>query len=324
MYIKKIELIDIQSHANTVLHLPEKGVIILRGDNSAGKSALFKPLIKVVRGLLLQERHRKSQVRRGCQFGEMRLTRSDETVLTIHIDLQSSGTYVELKNEKVGLNIRRHITTDRNTQELVQLFGIHIDKEDKISLNIQGATDQLLMVETSGKLNGKMIQTAITDQDAERALQNTIETRKSLKQTKKDIDMLLTQAQITYQAIQVVDEEAYEKKAARLIAYSKVIRLLDVKSIEPLKRVPNVDDMIKFTIPAIKQLKRLPDLTNIDKLAVPKVNQIRRHLFTADELSEFTLPNIQRWTDSFNQLAERYDEMRAKRCFYCGRSFIDA
>ena len=179
VYLSSIRMVNLQSHKDTIIDLPENGIVRFLGANSNGKSVFSKALGKLLKNRLHIQRERIPIIRRDSDTGYLTMARSDGMVLVVCFAREASQTYVELRIPSQEIVLKRHVTTDKNIMELVRMFGFHIEEKRKISLNLYETFDPLVMVTTSGVENSDLVASVTTDYKAEMS-------RDRMKELQKD------------------------------------------------------------------------------------------------------------------------------------------
>jgi len=306
IYIEQIRMINLQSHVDTIIDLPEKGIVRFVGPNSNGKSVFVKALGKVLRARLHIRRERVPLVNREVEKGYLIMTRSDGMILTVCIAKEASQTFVELKIPSEELVLKRHITTDKNTQELIRMFGWHVEEERGISLNLYETFDPLLLVTTSDTINGAIVNSVITDNRAEKAIEAMTVERKGLIAISANIDKEIATQNAVLGSLQFYPEEEYLARAHTLKYLSNNLQYLSTPSIKYLRYIPNVDTILKLDTSTLVKSIKMPDLR-----VVPSLSAIN-HL----DLSDFELSDISRTLSSNVEILTAYKE---GKCSTCGR-----
>lgn len=291
MTLKQIHLVNIQSHKDNVFDLPETGVIRFGGSNSAGKSAVFKPLLYLLQGGLGNPKTRAGLISWGCQSGEATYTRSDDVCLKIHICVEAAATWVEISSPTLG-NIKRYLA-DKTYKQLVEVFGIHYNANRGLSLNYASGDGPIMFFTTPHCANGDMVNVALTDGPSNVALMNIDLTIKQAQEVREKATTSIPLLQETLKALTVYDEDALAEKQHKLIEYFEVLSTIYIPDIPEIHAVPNVSTVRVYTpkIPAI---------------SFPKVYDVRCNI-----------------VDIRREAADLKEVMEGK-CPTCGRRLYDA
>lgn len=275
MYIKRIITHNIQNHAEVVVDLPEKGLVVFTGDNSNGKSVIVRTTRAILLNEITKPRKRASLVNRESMFGEITYIRGDDVVLTVHIAREASATYV--KYQEPGQEPIVRALADKSYRELITRFGWHVDTDTGITLNIAEEEDSLLFYKTSYKTNAKIITTATQDTSAQVVLDNFSEIM-ALARKSRDVNV---QKARTYnealQSLEVYDVKLLSEYKAVLEKYYKRLSTLYIPKLPEIKAVPKVhfSDIAFPTLPTI----RYPRIMNV-KCSIPDITGIASELKT--------------------------------------------
>lgn len=288
MYLKQITTKNIQSHAEVVVDLPPTGLVVFTGQNSNGKSVIFKTTKKIISGELRKPRVRASLVNRNAMFGEISYLRSDDVRLTVHITREANTVYV--KYEVPGKEPIIRYLADKTYLDLVHKFGWHYDEDSGISLNIAEEEDALLFYKTGYKTNRSVIETATSDSVANKVelnFQNTIKETRNLR------DQWVQQSRTYLSAKQELKIEDIEPLKIKLQTYEKCLRNLQA---------------VHF--PVIPEIVPVPKVKFAD-VYIPNVPKIKYPKFINLCIS---IPEIQK-------VAEELNSLKNHKCPTCGRGF---
>lgn len=204
--IKRVVMVNIQSHTNTVLDFPPVGIVRFQGDNSHGKSVFVKVLNDVISNAITRPGARRSIIRRGHSYGELLLERYDGTVLFVRIAREAAETYAELRKPDMP-PVRRYLA-DKAIPLLVKEFGWHYDDTHGVSINIHNDTDNFLFVDTKKSTNFDLLNSVHSDQFAEAAAQSLNETLRLSRKQREEFQHAYDVAAATFAALQYYDVEA--------------------------------------------------------------------------------------------------------------------
>lgn len=310
VYLSSIQMINLQSHKDTLIELPETGIVRFLGHNSNGKSVASKALGKLIRNRLHIERERVPLVRRGVESGYLILTRSDGMVLVLHVAREASKTYVELRIPNEEKTLKRHITTDKNITELVRMFGFHVDIERGFTLNLYETFDPLLMVNTTGAENASLVTSVITDHKAEQAKMAMIEQRTTLTNISKNIEKEIITQEAVLGSLKFYPEEEYLSKANMLRYLAQSLSNLATPSFKHVRYIPNVDEILLLDTTKVNNVKEkikikpTPSLETINIL----------------DLSDINLPKI---NEKLSGLVVAVTSFQEGKCGLCGKGFAE-
>lgn len=278
MYIKQIITRNIQNHAEVVLDLPATGLIVLTGDNSNGKSVVVKVTRALVMNELKKPRKRASLVNRKCTFGEAIYTRDDDTVLTVHIAREASGTYLSLA--KPGEEPVVRYLADKTYMDLVRTFGLHVAGESGITLNIAEADEALLFYKTPYKTNYEVIQIATSDSKANAAAEQLSNTLQEARNFRDQCAASARAIQPALQDLKIYDVEVLRAKREKMFRYYKILSKLYFPTLPEIHAVPKVRFVAVHT-PQLPKIK-WPKVRSVS-CTIPDILPIARELKAVKE-----------------------------------------
>jgi hypothetical protein len=288
--LKRIQMVNIQSHVHTELEFPETGIVRLYGDNSNGKSVLVKGLWDVVNGDVSKPKFRRSLIRRGCDFGEITYERYDGLILFVHIHVDAAQTYAELRSAEKQ-PIRRYLS-ERTIPLLVDEFGLHYNDAHSISVNIHRDDDPFLFASTKHTVNYELMDTAMSDKFAETSLEEFQRIFVDAKKYKKSLEQSRDVAEASLKSIRLYDigeETAKKEKMARLL--------------KNLSKCHNLDFV-------------LPELAPMPRVCISKV---------FDTLPDIVYPDIYKYATTglpnLTELCSELEQLHNNVCPLCLRRF---
>lgn len=274
MVLTKIITRNIQNHKEVVIDLPPTGLIVFTGNNSNGKSVIVKVTKALIDGSIKRPKKRASLINRNTTFGEVVYYRSDGAILTLHLTREAATVWVslEMPNEE---KIVRYLS-DKSYQVLVRRFGFHYADDCDITLNIAEADDALLFYKTSYKVNGSIMNTATTDVNASKAVENMTATLKDARSFRDDCVSKVRLLQATTAELQIHDIEALTEQKEKLTRYYNILSKIYIPKLPTIEPVPKVK-YVNIYIPRIPDIKypRFIDLScNIPDI-VPVASELK-------------------------------------------------
>lgn len=242
-----------------MFEFPETGIIRFSGSNSAGKSAVFKPLLSLLTGSIGKPKDRAGLITWGASYGEAEYTRYDDVSLKIHISIEAAATWVELSSPKLG-SIKRYLA-DKSYKQLSEVFGMHYDQKRGLSLNYASGDGPILFFTTPHCANGDMVNIAITDGPANVAMMNMEATIKQAQEIREKAASSIPVLNDTLSSIVVYDDEALAEKQRELVSYYEILSTIYIPEIPEIHAVPNVRTVSVYApkIPRIS-LPRIYDI----------------------------------------------------------------
>lgn len=287
MTLKQIHLVNIQAHKDNVFELPETGIVRFAGNNSAGKSAVFKPLFYLLTGQIRKPRDRAGLITWGTSYGEATYTRYDDVSLKIHVALEAAATWVEISSPANG-SIKRYLA-DKSYTQLAEVFGIHYNQNRDLSLNYASGDGPIMFFTTPHCANGDMVNIALTDGPSNVALATIEETIKQAQTVREKASASIPLLNETLNAITLYDEEALSNKQSQLIACYNVLSTIYIPDIPDIHAVPKVDTLSVY-IPQNLPTVRFPRVYDVKC----HVEDIRREAADLREVMEGKCPTCGR------------------------------
>lgn len=234
--LKRVVMINIQSHVHTVLEFPKVGIVRFLGDNSNGKSVMVKVLQDVVSNNISRPAARRSIIRRGNSYGELLLENWDGDALYVRINIEAAQTYAELT--KAGQPTVRRYLADKAIPLLVREFGWHYDDVTGISINIHNDTDGFLFVDTKKTTNFNLLNGMRSDTFAEAALEELDRLMKESKGKLKDMEHLYEVAETAFLTLQYWDIEEESAIRDECLYYAALLENLSMPRIPEISLTP--------------------------------------------------------------------------------------
>lgn len=288
--IKQIRMRNIQSHEDTVIDLPETGIVRFYGDNSNGKSVFVKALWDILSGGISRNpAYRRDLIRRGCQSCELTVTLHDGRELFAHVNLEAAQTYTELR--RPAHNPVRRYLSDRAAGEIAREFGFHYNPDLKLSVNVHRDDDPLLFTSTPHKTNYALMDSAVSDEFAEKVLGLMQEALPELKKLQKNAESQKLASETGLRSLSLYDAEAEQSRAERLTYLARNLELAAIRPIPKLDPPPRA--------------RYIPKQDACPAVYYPNI----RRYFTEKP------PDIQ-------STARELRSLRASECPLCGRRFL--
>lgn len=288
--LRSIKTVNIQNHREVIIDLPETGLVVFTGENSNGKSVIFRTTKYIISDKIQKPRIRAALVNRQAQFGEITYTRSDGVQLLVHIQREAAGTYV-VYTEPDADPLKRYLA-DKTYRDLVARFGFHYDKDSGISLNIGEAEEAMLFYKTPYKVNRSVVETATSDTSANTALENL---QMFLSQVRKWRDNYITQ----------------------FTAFSQASSQLKVEDVTPLASVIETLTKCKKNLESV-YIPTIPDIE-----PVPKVSYVSLYAPTIPAVKYPTIVNTSCSIPDITPVASELESLRNEVCPTCGRRFCE-
>ncbi len=252
-----------------VIDLPETGLVVFTGDNSNGKSVIVKTLEALLTNKIAKPRKRNSLVNREASYGTIKFVRSDDVSLEAHIQREAAGTYIRysVPGEE---DVVRYIA-DKSYKELLLRFGWHYDEDTGISLNVGQEEDELLFYKTQPRKIRSLLESAVTDTNANTAAENMENFLGEVRKLKESYNQQQRAYMQTLSTLVIEDTEPLIAKTEKLEKCYRNLSVVYFPNIPDIKPVPVVHyiDMYTPKIPKIKFPRivwascDIPDITKI-------------------------------------------------------------
>lgn len=288
MYLSSVEVINIQSHKQWKMDLPEQGLVRITGPNSAGKSIILKLLRYFLDNGIIHPKTRAGLITRDCTFGETIYTRSDGAVLTLHVTVDASTTYVKLVYQG-GEPIVRYLA-DRNYLSLIKDFGFHYNEDRDVSLNIGEGDKSILFFTTSPKANDEVLSEATADASASATAEHLEQLLSDSREMRNRADSNLKVLDNALHELKDYDTDTIREELVQLQRWYNFLSAVYIPIIPEILPVPRVHSISVYK-------PRIPNIV------WPKVIDVK-----------VSIPDI-------TQIAEDIKVLRQNVCPTCGRSF---
>jgi len=256
MYLKSIEMTNLQAISHYVIELPETGLVRFSGKNSNGKSILRKVLVKTLNKQITKPDYRHSLINKNSTFGELKLTKDNGDYLLIHLERPSAQCFIELSTNG---NIVKRGMQDKPIH-LVHEFGFHYNEKYDMPLQLFSPGDPQLYVTTSRSMNAAFLNSSLVDERATTAYD-------TMTEYVKTINTSLQGAVQKYHALEMVLEN---------LVFWNVDKCKTV--LQNLERIRQVVGKIHY--PTITDLVDASDVPIIDHIytpSLPDVMEYREH-----------------------------------------------
>lgn len=261
--IKEFLLMNLQSHKNTVIVLPETGLVRFVGENSNGKSVLPKVLSATISCTLNRKELRDSLIRRGESQGLFMIRKYNDDYLKVNIHRESAKTFYELR---IGENIIKRYISDKNLNELIELFGFHYNSKRNISLNNYETNTPLLMVSNSDVENWDILDEAMADTRGQNAAECLRENKKELEEIKKKLTEQISRDRAVLASCVLYNLEKQETIQMRAKNYISAINKMMCSKLPEVKRPMDINSIKRLSIPNLPNIKTLDCNTQIETI----------------------------------------------------------
>ena len=293
--LKRITTINIQSHKEVVIDLPETGLVRFSGDNSNGKSVITKVTSNLVSGTFANPKIRASIISNNAMAGEVKYETYDNYTLLCHLQRDAQGTYLELTRPN-GEVIRRY-ASERGWKPIIEEFGFYHNKELDVLLQIVDDDSPMLYLATPPKTTYALINSAIADPVAEKALEHLNDIYSEAQSQKQELikqKQVYTSAMEKFEIYDVEDLEVVLEKVEKLLQTLSNVYIPSIPSIPYMSEVhfynlyvpklPDMPDMpeVKFYnlhIPNL-HIPPYPTFYSIYKPSLPNMANIMKDLIT--------------------------------------------
>lgn len=170
----RFTLKNIQAFEDVTYDFGDKGISIITGNNSNGKSILFKVVEAIVTLKIKDAESRIPFIRDGYDFGSVAMERDNGLILACRIGTTTTDTVLALATPVEGGEPKMVSRTLREGgwEELIYDFGWRVDASTQSCLQIQPTYGVMPGVNTTPAQTYNIIKPWITDSVAERFVQN--------------------------------------------------------------------------------------------------------------------------------------------------------
>lgn len=310
MTLKTIKTVNLQSHREVEVTLPETGLVRFSGPNSNGKSVITKVTRALISGEINQPKVRNTLISKDAVAGEVIYESYAGDVLTCHLQREASVTYVSLKKAD-GERITRYLA-DKTWLDLVYDFGFVYNKERDVPLQIIDDATPLLFIDTSNKVNFEVLNTALTDEKASLALDQLVIAKKDITKSLTNLSEKLAVYKKTMNDFEIYDIEDRERRIAKL---KKLCDVLDRIYFPVIPTIPNMKEVKYYDI----HYPTIPDLPNMQQVKYYDINYPTIPKINYPKIYDIHIPVIEK----IGQIVKDIKELKAQRCPTCGRLWVD-
>ena len=305
MQLRRITVRHIQSLDELTVELPRTGLVRFCGANSNGKSIIRKMTEAVITGQFSRPEQRNSFINRHSLWGEIEYEDYGGNTLLVHLEHQASGVFVKLTNNK-GESIQRYMQD--KPQVLIEKFGFIYNKERDIALQVVSPGRSTLYLSTSPRTNYDMLNTALTDEQANTALEQLQEVYKSASE----------QSDAALSKVQVIN-----RQLSQLKFYNKE-QCTDI--LEHLKSA--YKKLEAFYIPTIPEVPDMTPVTchDVYSPSLPEIPEVNFTTYSVHEPSTLELEyrivhNVHRPNFAVGLLVihKELEQLRQNICPTCGQ-----
>lgn len=187
--IKKIHLVNFQSHANTLIEL-DRNFNVIVGESRQGKSSI----LRAIRWVIENKPSGKSFIKTGAQEASVEITLNNGTIIKRFVNKKENGYKIFFKDGKIEEGNTKMVA---RVQEVMGYSNLKIDENTSIPLNFlrQGDSWYLIGEKYSSTDRARILG----------ALKNTNAADAAIKEFEKE--NLQLQTQIRKQEIEVANSE---------------------------------------------------------------------------------------------------------------------
>lgn len=284
IYLENVQTID-----QFLFKFPDRGIVQFRGNNSNGKSILFKAVSRIVLQMLQYDDKRLPLIQDGKHNATVSFVYNNKAlVVAINEDVNKTVyTLVRQDGEKVHRRVR-----EGGISEMLREFGFVVYGKNLVCLQICETFGLMPFVNTPDTLNGEIVNSVTTDIPSEQFIDNYKLTFKEAKSRVQLYKREIATCQATIDNRKIKDVTGY----AELIARSKEVQ----KRNTYLKRVEQITlepfPKLEFVIKPIPKLGRIP--------IVQRMNTVNK-LYNLDQ-----------------QIVDM-KKIKNGKCPMCGRPFLE-
>ncbi|MCR4430582.1 MAG: AAA family ATPase [Tepidanaerobacteraceae bacterium] len=324
-YIKRIKLINFQSHKNSEIIL-DKGLTVILGPTDQGKSAI----IRALKWVLYNEPRGTDFITVGCKYCAVTIEMNNGTIIIRERDGNKNRYILKKQNQEqifegFGNNVPHEITMAHGIPK------IYIDRDSTSAVNLAEQLEAPFLVSESGSNRAKALGQLIGINVIDIAQRNTLKDLMEAEQHKRLIDneiLEIKEELKNYQDLQelenimtVLKSLLDEIKQKRI----KFMKLFEIKQkLEPtvhgineacfdLKITENISDVEVIYSEMLDDINRIIALTALRD----KLKETSRHIMLTKEYVDktedcFKAQDILNYIDKLNEKVQRYDQIQKK------------
>jgi energy-coupling factor transporter ATP-binding protein EcfA2 len=262
-----ISLKNIQSIREARYEFPETGIVQICGDNSNGKSILFKAISAIVNLKMFDEDERCALINDNAVSGSI-LIENKGSVLFANLTRERNGCSVTLVRE-TGEKITRTFR-DGGITELIEEFGFRCYDKNNICIQLYETFGPMPFVNTPTSVNGEIVEAMTEDSTAKLFLKNFKEiTHPIARKGMKEYNDKISQYEQIRDTITVYDEDIYRGYYEKLSNYYHLLQNLRVVEIEEMEIIKPLE-YANIKPLQLEQLNIPPKVQTVD-VPVPDV-----------------------------------------------------
>jgi DNA repair exonuclease SbcCD ATPase subunit len=299
-YIKKVRLINFQSHKDTTIEF-DKYLNVIVGPSDQGKSAI----IRAIKWVLYNEPSGTFFIREGEKECTVSITFNDNTILK-RIRSQSKNLYIlidEKGNESIYEGFGKTVPID--IIEKTNIRKLYLDDNESNTINIGEQLEGpfLLSEKASTRANaiGRLVGVHIID----KAVANTLKDIRSLNSDRKSIENRLSSLKEKLTQYEYLND--LKITLDRLEKIHKTIKF----NKEKLKILNNLKEKLGLIELDIKQteiiINKLSKIYEIEKIALLLENKISKYKKLESKMNQYN--NISEEINEYKKLVERLKDI---------------
>lgn len=257
VYLDKIQLINCQSHEDTVLSFSRDKINVIMADNNIGKSVLFKMLRVTASPNSVDKAYRQFLIRNNKEFARIIYAFSNHDIGVV--DVYVNGVvYYYRENGEVNFTSYREIP-----EKLYNNLGLLV--EDKFITNIIDTDQELFLVNSDGSCDSKLLKLMTTDNNLD-LLQERVEENLQLyndlenKLKNKIVAKKAVLDTVEYTDIVELNDKIETSKFLYSVLYNFVNIGIELDKISRLSETRDFTELIRSS-EILFYLKEIRDLT---------------------------------------------------------------
>jgi hypothetical protein len=309
--VKELVLVNIQGYRFAKLNFDKTGVVRIYGPNSAGKTAIFRPLLIMMENRLHILDERKSLINRdAAKRGDPCLfTVSFWNEYAITLKLAVEAAACEIKFTRPGGDIITRTLSDKILPSMLEEVQLHYDAKREVSLHYYRALTPPIITSTNGVTNYDILSEALADRKAKKAEENLGMLLKHWEETDKDLIQKAAVMEARMQSFAIIDEEITGERVKTLERLHRILSCIKVPSPKSVK--------VPTEIKLISHIKVDSLIANLNNFKVPGELNLR----ALQIVSKIKLPSCIK--SAVGEYGEFLNEMREERCPTCGISITE-
>ena len=304
-----IKLVNIQSIKEATYEFRDTGVAVIQGDNSNGKSILFRAIGAIVCLRITDNDSRNALINDNSDVGIIAISYLGKRLICkLHRERSECVfKFVRENGEQVIRTFR-----EGGLKEIIEEFGFACYAKNSICLQLFETFGPMPFVNIPSTTNGEIVESVVEDNIARQFLTNYKDvTYKQAASRIREIDAKIGSLNRVKDSIVVYDPVTYEAFARRLSEALNEIQHLSLFEFKRIQLIPDIK-IINWTETKLPRVILPP---NVDFINL-SLSKLKRPKFIT------LFPEFKKLKRLDHELSD-YLELVNGRCPMCGKKFLD-